>query len=121
MSEPPASVSAYIAAAPSEWQATLRRLRKECRANLVGYREVIAYGMPGYQRNDVIEVGFAKQSRYLSLYILNTSVLNAHRARLAGLSLGKGCIRFSSPERIDWEVVTSLLVATAASVGAICD
>jgi len=120
MSEKPESVAAYIAAAPSDWQATLERLRTACRANLAGATEVIAYGMPGYRRGDAVEVSFAKQARYLSLYILHTEVIDAHRDRLAGLSVGKSCIRYRSPEQINWEVVTSLLVASAAGSGPVC-
>lgn len=50
----------------------------------------MAYGMPGYRRDSVIEVGFASQKQYISLYMLKQSVLDAHRAELAGLSVGKG-------------------------------
>jgi hypothetical protein len=53
------------------------------------------------------------------LYVLKQPV-DAHRSRLAGLDLGKGCIRYPSPSRIDPEVVVSPLAATAASDADIC-
>jgi uncharacterized protein YdhG (YjbR/CyaY superfamily) len=80
----------------------------------------MAYGMPAYSRDGELEVGFAKQARYLSLYILKQPVLDAHRSQLSGLSLGKGCIRFRRPEQIDWEIVASLLSETRASNAGIC-
>jgi hypothetical protein len=80
----------------------------------------MAYGMPSYERGGQVEVGFAKQASYLSLYVLKQSVLDAHRAECSGLSLGKGCIRYRRPDQIDWSVVSSLLADTRATTDAIC-
>jgi hypothetical protein len=44
----------------------------------------------------------------------------AHRDRLAGLSVGKGCIRYRRPEQMDVDVVRSVLALTAATSGPIC-
>jgi uncharacterized protein YdhG (YjbR/CyaY superfamily) len=115
-----ASVTSYIAEQPKAWQPTLRKLRAACRSQLQGYHESMAYGMPSYGRDGQIEVGFGKQARYLSLYILKQPVFEAHRAELAGLSLGKGCIRYRQPEQVDWDIVASLLTATCASADPIC-
>jgi uncharacterized protein YdhG (YjbR/CyaY superfamily) len=115
-----ADVARYIAEQPKDWQPTLKRLRTACRSQLRGYAEGMAYGMPSYARGGVIEVGFAKQARYLSLYILKQPVFEAHRAELTGLSLGKGCIRYRQPDQVDWGIVSSLLAATCASRDPIC-
>jgi hypothetical protein len=80
----------------------------------------MAYGGATYARDGVIEIGFTKQVRYLSLYVLQREVLDAHRPLLAGTSMGKGCIRYTRPDRIDWDVVTSLLRAAFASRGEVC-
>ena len=37
-----------------------------------------------------------------------------------GVSLGKGCIRYSRPEKIDFQVVEMMLKATQESRGVIC-
>src|SRR5215471_7466091 len=113
-----ASVSSYIGEQPVEWQPTLRRLRAVCRRELRGYTETMTYGMPSYSRGGQIEAAFAKQARYLSLYILKQPVFEAHRAELAGLSLGKGCIRYRRAEQIDWDIVSKLMADTWASAGA---
>jgi hypothetical protein len=80
------------------------------------------YGMPAYWRADVPEgeIGFAAQKQYLSFYVLRTDVLTAHRARLGGLSLGKGCIRYRRSSDLDPGIVRSILEMTAATNGPVC-
>ena len=115
-------VASYIEEAPAERQQTLRRLRDLCRAELNGFEETMDYGGPSYKRNGEVEVGFASQKHFIGVYILRTEVMNAHRDHLQGkgISVGKGAIRYSRPERIDFEVVRSLLQATVKSEGQIC-
>ncbi len=110
-----ASASDYIANARLAHRGALKQLRSLCRELLAGYREELEYGMPVYKRNGVMEVAFASQKHYISLYILKKAVLDAHRAALKNCSGGKGCIRFKNPERIDFEVIKSLLRGTAES------
>jgi len=89
------SVDEYLREVPEDRQATLSQLRKLCLDILVGYEESMAYGMPSYKRPDnEIEVAFASQKNYISLYILRTDVMNAHRdsLKVRGVSFGKGCI-----------------------------
>jgi hypothetical protein len=47
-------------------------------------------------------------------------VLDAHRELLAGINLGKGCIRYRKPKQIDFGVVERLLVGTRESGGEVC-
>jgi uncharacterized protein YdhG (YjbR/CyaY superfamily) len=115
-----ASVVAYIEEQPKDWQPALRKLRAACRRQLRGYAESMAYGMPSYVRDGQVEVSFGKQAHYLSLYILKKPVLNAHRDELAGLSVGKGCIRYRRPDDVDWDIVYRLLASTSATTGEIC-
>lgn len=80
------------------------------------------YGGPCYLRNGEVEVGFASQKDFIGPYILRLDVLNAHRDLLKGkgVSLGKGVICYSKPERIDFKVVEMMLKATQESTGVIC-
>ena len=114
------TVDGYIDEQPDDWTPTLTRLRAECRAELTGYTESMSYGMPSYSRDGTVEVAFGKQARYLSLYVLKQAVFDAHRADLAGLSLGKGCIRYRRPDQVDWVVVARLLSATRSSGDEVC-
>lgn len=54
--------------------------------------------------------------------ILRIDVMNAHKHLLIGkgTSLGKGCIRYSKPERIDFSVVEKMLRATQETMGKVC-
>lgn len=113
-------VDQYLAEAPEARREALTALRALCRAELTGFREVMAYGMPAYERDGAGEVAFADQKRYISLYLLRTDVRDAFADRLASHDMGKGCLRFRSPAKIDFALVRDLLRATAATRGAGC-
>jgi uncharacterized protein YdhG (YjbR/CyaY superfamily) len=114
------SVKSYIDDQEPQWRSTLKQLRSACRRELHGFTEGIAYGMPSYSRAEQVEVSFAKQARYVSLYILKQPVLDAYREQLIGVSMGKGCIRYRRPDQIDWDLVSSLLADAKASDATIC-
>ncbi len=114
-------VDAYIAGVPDRRRPALERLRALCVETLGGYEELLDYGMPGYRRvGDEIEVAFASQARYISIYIMRKDVLDRYRAALTTRDVGKGCIRYANPDKIDYDVVRSILVASAAATGPIC-
>ena len=71
--------------------------------------------MPCYKREGVVEVAFASQKNYISVYIMKEDVVRANRALLKGLNVGKGCIRYSKPEKVDFRVVQKLLSDTLES------
>ena len=108
------TVDEYIAAAPPERQATLRRLRSLIRSTVPEANERIEYGMPSYEYHGLF-CGFAAQKRYSSFYLLHGAVVDAHRPLLAGLDVGKGCIRFKRDEQLPDETVRTLLKAVAAA------
>lgn len=114
------TVDQYLTEVPAKRMAALERLRDLCITHLTGYEESMAYGMPSYSKDGTVEVAFASQKQYISLYILKQEVFDRHRPALAGLNLGKGCIRYTKPEKIDFAVVEQLLADTAASDAEIC-
>lgn len=113
-------VDGYLAEVPEERREALTRLRDLCRAELQGFTEEMAYGMPAYDREGFGGVAFASQKQYISFYLLRTDVRDAFADRLAGHDMGKGCLRFRKPEKIDFELIRDLLRATAAKPGKIC-
>ncbi len=117
-------MDAYLAAVTGPRAEVVARLREACLTHLPGFTEGMKYGMPGYWRGPVAEgegeIGFAAQKQYLAFYVVRTDVMAAHRDRLDGLSVGKGCIRYRRPEQVDWDVVRSILELTAATRGPIC-
>jgi uncharacterized protein YdhG (YjbR/CyaY superfamily) len=125
------TVPAYLKKVPTEERkAALKQLRDLCRLTLTGFKESMSYGMPGYSRTGVVvpcwddKVGFASQKNFIALYTLcvRTDVMNAHRylLNIPGVTLGKGCIRYSKPEKIDFKVGEKMLKATVESAGEVC-
>jgi len=116
------TVTAYLKEVPAERKAALKKLRDLCRLTLTGFKESMTYGGPTYSRNGVVEVGFMSQKNFIALYILRTDVMKTHKEQLKvkGVSFGKGAIRYSKPERIDFNVVESMLRATQESTGEVC-
>jgi uncharacterized protein YdhG (YjbR/CyaY superfamily) len=116
------NVTVYLDEVPAERKAALAKLRDLCRTLLKGFEESMEYGGTCYSRNSEVEVGFASQKNFIGLYILRLDVLNAHRdlLKVKGMSVGKGVIRYSKPERIDFKVVEMMLKATLKSTGVIC-
>ena len=118
------NVRTYLEEVPEERKAGLTQLRDLCLANLSSFTESMEYGMPSYKREGVeeVEVAFASQKNYISLYILKEDVMKAYKDKLTGkgVSFGKGCIRFTKAERIDFEIVEEMLHAAEESDGEIC-
>ncbi len=111
------NVTAYLAEIPEERRAVVAKLRALCRRSLEGYQEGMEYGMPTYKRQGAVEVAFASQKQYVSLYVLKKDVLDRHRSALKSCRIGKGCIRFPRPDQMDFSLVEALLrdVAQAKS------
>jgi uncharacterized protein YdhG (YjbR/CyaY superfamily) len=113
-------VDGYLTEVPEERRAALTKVRQLCREELTGFDEVMAYGMPAYEREGACEIAFASQKRYISFYLMRGDVREAFEERLAGQDMGKGCLRFRTPESMDFDLLRDLLRATAARPGRIC-
>jgi hypothetical protein len=113
-------VTAYLDDLDDARRPAGRRLRRECRRLLSDFDENFAYRMPSYSRDAGVEIAFKFQARYVSFYVARLDVMTALRPRMSHLNVGKGCVRFSTVDRIDWELVDDVLELTAASLGPIC-
>ena len=98
----------------------MTKLRNLCVKALRGYEESMEYGMPCYKRNGNIEVAYASQKNYISIYGLKKGVIDAHRPLLVSANVGKGCIRYSKPEKLDFPLLEKLLIATRESDEVVC-
>ncbi|MDX2848780.1 iron chaperone [Actinacidiphila glaucinigra] len=112
-----ADVLGYLSEVPEERRRAPARLRELCRAELRGFDEVMAYGMPAYERAGAAEIAFASQKRYISFYVMRGDVRAAFEDRLAGRDMGRSCLRFRTPESMDFDLLRDLLRATAAGPG----
>jgi len=113
-------VASYLEELPDDRRPALERLRKLCRQALKGWEECMAYGMPAYKRDGEVQVAFASQKQYISLYVLQLDVVDRHRKALTGCRIGKGCIRFSRADRIDFDQIRAVLSDAAQSKSKPC-
>ena len=104
-------VSAYLTEASPKHQDCLAELRRLYIQILVGYEEGMNYGMPTYFQDGKFQVAFASEKNYISLYI-PVALTQASEALLAGLNVGKSCIRYTQPKQIDFDLVRQLLEMT---------
>ncbi|NJM41680.1 MAG: DUF1801 domain-containing protein [Anaerolineae bacterium] len=115
------TVTAYLKEVPKDRLEGLKKLRELCLKHLTGFEESMMYGGPCYSRNGVAEVGFASQKNNIALYILRKDVLDEYRDALQASSIGKGCIRYRNPNKIDFDLVEKMLIGTRESKGEICE
>jgi uncharacterized protein YdhG (YjbR/CyaY superfamily) len=115
-----ATVDEYLKEVPPERLKALIQIRKLCLKELKGYTETMRYGGPCYEKNNIAEAGFASQKNFIGLYILKQDVMGKYKGELKGVSVGKGCIRFTKPEKIDFSVVQKMLAGTFRSKNIIC-
>ena len=108
-------VASYVEEAAPDRRAALMKLRELCLETLTGYEEGMDYGLPCYKKAGNVEVVFANQEYYISLYFLKEGVISNNRSLLKGLNLGKGCIRYIKPEKINFSIVRKLLIDTRNS------
>jgi uncharacterized protein YdhG (YjbR/CyaY superfamily) len=112
-------VAAYIAEVPADRQAVMKKLRALSKQIFKGSEESMAYGMPTYQRDGVMQFAFASQKQYIAIYA-GKKAIDQFRDKLSDASLGKGCIRFANPDKIDFAVIEPLLRVTAKSRSGSC-
>jgi uncharacterized protein YdhG (YjbR/CyaY superfamily) len=112
------TVDEYLREVPETRLPAITKLRESCRSILVGYVEGMEYTMPCYRKDGTIKVAFASQRNYISLY-MNGEIVNRHRDELP--KSGKGCIRYSNPEKLDFTVIEQMLRETVAETSGTCE
>jgi uncharacterized protein YdhG (YjbR/CyaY superfamily) len=107
---------AYIAAAPEPFRAALGRLRAELSQALPDAREVMRYGMPGFQIGDSIIAGYAAFSRQCGLYVAADAIA-AHADEIDSLKLKatKTGVTFSPTRPITGDLVRKLATSSRNS------
>ncbi len=68
-----------------------------------------------HKKDKGIEIGFASQKNHICFYCLIHQVMLDNKELLKGLNHGKGCIRYSNPDKIDFELIRKLLTDTVNS------
>ena len=71
----PSPVDAYLEALPAERRQALETIRTLMREAAPDARETMHYGMPTYDLAGML-FAFASQKRYMSLYVIETDVVD---------------------------------------------
>ncbi len=114
------TVSEFLTEIPEKRKQACTTLRNLCRETLIGYEECMDYKMPSYKRNNAVEVAFNSQKNHICLYILIHDVMSSNQNLIKGLNHGKGCIRYSNPDKIDFALIKKLLTETYISKSKPC-
>ena len=95
------SPDAYLAALEEDWRKdTLLRLRALIRNEAPDLEERMHYKMLGYGLGDRYVFHLNAQKGCVSLYAGNAAKIDPQGTLLDGLSVGKGCIRFSKTKSV---------------------
>ena len=108
------AVDEYFKEVPPGRADALNEIRELCIKELKGYTETMRYGMPCYEKNNIVEISFASQKSNIALYVLKQDVLEQYRNDL------KGCMRYTRLEKIDFSIVQKMIAATFLSKSIIC-
>lgn len=109
-----ADADAYVAAIPAERRPHVERLRALVRRVVPRATESIQWGMIGWAIDGRPFAAVASQKNHLSLYLMDLYTQPAlratHAAALAGLKMGKSCIRFDSVDELPLATIEAILV-----------
>ena len=102
------TVASYIAKLPVSRRTILNPLRNLILSMLPDAVETMRYKMPTYELEDPV-CAIASQKHYVSVYFMDTAIIERHRSQLAGLNPGKSCIRLTSLTGDRLDVIRSML------------
>jgi uncharacterized protein YdhG (YjbR/CyaY superfamily) len=100
-----ATIDEYLKELPAERREALVALRALIHRVAPGTVEAMQYGLPAF--GDLCAL--ASQKNYLSLYVCEGDIVQAHLARLGKVSCGKGCIRFKRLADLNLDAVEMIL------------
>ena len=104
-------VDEYMAGLEPKRRDALAQVRSLILETVPDAQETLKYRMPTYEYRGGVLVAFASQKQYMSLY-MDTELVEKHRDELAGLDVGKSCIRFRKLEKLPLDTVRTILEET---------
>ena len=91
----------YLEQLEDDWRAhTLKALRQLILQQAPEFTERINYKMLCFGSEDVAAFHLNAQKNYVSLYVGNAAKIDPDGPLLAGLDVGKGCIRFKKSNSV---------------------
>lgn len=104
----------YLEALAPDWRRdTLLSLRALIRSHAPELVEGIAYKMLIYTDPSGGGFGLNAQKHYVSLYVGNARMIDPDGSLLAGLDVGKGCIRFKKSQPVSSTRIDAFIARTA--------
>jgi uncharacterized protein YdhG (YjbR/CyaY superfamily) len=104
-------VDSYLEALAPPRREALAVIRSLVHQVVPDVEETVKYRMPTFERDGKVLCSLASQKHYMSLY-MDTALVEAHRSDLAGLDVGKSCIRFRTLDKLPLDTVRAILQAT---------
>ena len=111
MGDDTTQVDTYLSGLEPERRAALAALRLLVLDTVPGVVETMRYRMPTYEYKGGVVCAVASQKNYMSLY-MDVDLVERHRDELAGLDVGKSCIRFRKLEKLPLDTVRTILQET---------
>ncbi|MBN1996559.1 DUF1801 domain-containing protein [candidate division KSB1 bacterium] len=102
-------IKQYFDDLPVERRTALEKLLKLILDTVPNINLTRAYGMPTFELNGIKFCAIASQKHYMAFYLMDTDVLDEHRAAFYGLDVGKSCIRFKNIEQLDLTIIQIML------------
>jgi uncharacterized protein YdhG (YjbR/CyaY superfamily) len=115
---PQKTVDDYIAEAPQDKRAALKRLRSTIRVAAPKAAESVSYGIVGYKQAGQRLVYFGYWKNHIALYGSGTRFLKAHAAELKPYVRSKGTIQFPTDQPLPYGLVTRIVKARVAEIEA---
>lgn len=107
-------VDTYIDSLDEPRKSSLQQLRRIILETVPEAKETMQYIMPYYTYHGML-CAFASQKNYMSFYLLDGEIVEKNRHLLAGLNVGKGCIRFKDISKLPEPTIRTLLHEAALS------
>ena len=104
------SVDGFLDEVEPIYRDTIVGLREQARRVLTGYVESMRFGMPTYDKGDLV-YAFTRQKHHFSLYVGDAGLVEEYKPRLGRASFGRNCIRYRRGVDIPWGVLDELLRA----------
>ncbi len=109
-------VDGYIAAAPVDKRATLKKLRKTIKTAAPKATDGMSYGIVGVKHNGKYVVYFGYWKAHIALYGTSGSFIKGHAAELKPYVRSKGTIQFPAAKPLPYGLVTKIVKARIAEI-----
>lgn len=114
MADKPQTIDEYLSRLDPDQRAALEGLRQIIRAVAPEAEERISYQIPAFRLAGKGLVGFGATARHCALYLMSSTVVEAHQEELEGYDTSKGTIRFQPDKPLPADLVRMLVRARIA-------